>query len=92
MRDLGIFSSLGGVRHAPTASDPIAIDDPLQAILESRKRLSQALFTGAIQILDLRVLIDRIEVRWIGGGVDVLKNIKADQFLTITQRSGGHRD
>jgi len=31
--------------------------------------------------------IDRIEVRWIGGGVDVLENVEADQRLTITEGS-----
>lgn len=29
--------------------------------------------------------IDRIEVRWIGGGVDVLQNLSVDQCLTITE-------
>jgi len=29
--------------------------------------------------------VDRIEVRWIGGGVDVLENVHADQLLTITE-------
>jgi hypothetical protein len=29
--------------------------------------------------------IDRIEVRWIGGGVDVLENIPVDRLLTITE-------
>ncbi len=29
--------------------------------------------------------IDRIEVRWIGGSVDVLQNLSADQCLTITE-------
>jgi hypothetical protein len=29
--------------------------------------------------------IDRIEVRWIGGGVDVLKNPSVDRCLTITE-------
>jgi len=32
--------------------------------------------------------VDRIEVRWIGGGVDVVENVHADQFLTITEGSG----
>lgn len=27
--------------------------------------------------------VDRIEIRWIGGGVDVVENISADQLLTI---------
>jgi hypothetical protein len=29
--------------------------------------------------------IDRVEVRWIGGGVDILQNLPADQSLTITE-------
>ena len=29
--------------------------------------------------------VDRIEVRWIGGGVDVVQAVAADQCLTITQ-------
>ncbi len=29
--------------------------------------------------------VDRIEVRWIGGGIDTLENIGADQLLTITE-------
>ncbi|MCY2995736.1 MAG: CRTAC1 family protein [Planctomycetota bacterium] len=31
---------------------------------------------------------DRIEVRWIGGGVDVLKNVAVDRSLLITEGSG----
>jgi hypothetical protein len=31
--------------------------------------------------------IDRVEVRWIGGGVDVLKNVRVDQVLKITEGS-----
>jgi len=30
--------------------------------------------------------VDRIEVRWIGGGVDIVKNIAADQCLTLVER------
>ncbi|MHC4557232.1 MAG: CRTAC1 family protein [Planctomycetota bacterium] len=29
--------------------------------------------------------IDRIEVRWIGGGIDVIENVAADQRLVITE-------
>jgi hypothetical protein len=32
--------------------------------------------------------VDRIRVRWIGGGVDVLENVAADQLLTITESRG----
>jgi len=29
--------------------------------------------------------VDRIEVRWIGGGVDVIENVSADRLLVITE-------
>jgi hypothetical protein len=32
--------------------------------------------------------IDRIEVRWIGGGVDVFENVRVDQVLTLTEGTG----
>lgn len=38
--------------------------------------------------LGKRERLDRIEVRWIGGGVDVLKDIAVDQLLTITEGQG----
>jgi len=33
--------------------------------------------------------VDRIEVRWIGGGVDVLENVRADQRLNILEGAAG---
>jgi len=38
--------------------------------------------------LGRRDKVDRIEVRWIGGGTDVLENVAADRLLTITEASG----
>jgi len=35
--------------------------------------------------LGKRDRVDRVEVRWIGGGVDVVENVGVDQFLTITE-------
>ena len=35
-----------------------------------------------------RTRVDRIEVRWIGGGVDVFENLAVDRLLTITEGSG----
>jgi enediyne biosynthesis protein E4 len=32
--------------------------------------------------------VDRVEVRWIGGGVDVYENIKADQLVILTEGGG----
>ncbi|OHB65782.1 MAG: hypothetical protein A2V70_00760 [Planctomycetes bacterium RBG_13_63_9] len=37
--------------------------------------------------LGKRDRIDRIEVHWIGGGVDVLENVRVNQLLTITEGS-----
>jgi hypothetical protein len=34
-----------------------------------------------------REKVDRIEVRWIGGSVDVIQDISVDQLLTITEGS-----
>ncbi|HCO92756.1 MAG TPA: hypothetical protein DIU00_02195 [Phycisphaerales bacterium] len=34
-----------------------------------------------------REKVDRIEVRWVGGGVDILENIRADRLVTITESS-----
>jgi len=38
--------------------------------------------------LGARGKVDRIEVRWIGGAVDVLENIAVDRVLTITEGTG----
>ena len=38
--------------------------------------------------LGKRDRIDRIEVRWIGGGVDVFKNIRVDRLVTLAERAG----
>ena len=37
--------------------------------------------------LGKRDRIDRVEVRWIGGGADVLKNVRVDRVLKITEGS-----
>jgi len=33
--------------------------------------------------------IDRLEVRWVGGGVDVLENIEVDRILDLTEGTAG---
>jgi hypothetical protein len=40
--------------------------------------------------LGRRATVDRIEVRWIGGGTDVLENVAGDRILTITE--GGREE
>ncbi len=33
--------------------------------------------------------VDRVEVRWIGGGVDLFENVEVDQCLTLAEDTGG---
>jgi hypothetical protein len=35
--------------------------------------------------LGLREKVNRIEVRWIGGGAEIHENIQADRLITITE-------
>jgi len=42
--------------------------------------------------LGTRTQVDRIEVRWIGGGVDVFENPSVDRLVTLTERSPRERD
>ena len=37
--------------------------------------------------LGKRDRVDRIEVRWIGGGVDVVENVPVDRLVTVTEGS-----
>jgi hypothetical protein len=40
-----------------------------------------------------RERVDRLEVHWLGGGVDVLTNVRADQLITIIEgRTAADRD
>jgi hypothetical protein len=32
--------------------------------------------------------VDRVEVRWLGGGIDTVENVPVDQLLTITEADG----
>ena len=32
--------------------------------------------------------VEQIKVRWIGGGVDIVRDLPADQVVTITEGSG----
>ena len=38
--------------------------------------------------LGKRDRIDRIEVRWIGGGVDVFESVRVDRILKLTEGTG----
>ena len=42
--------------------------------------------------LGSRGRVDRIEVRWTGGGTDVWENVAADQGIVLTEGEGGGGD
>ena len=72
-----------GARVKLTAGDLTQIDEVhsgrgYQSHFGSRLHFGLGKRTGA----------DRVEVRWIGGGVDVLENLGADRLVTITEGSG----
>ncbi|MBW8039051.1 MAG: CRTAC1 family protein [Planctomycetes bacterium] len=71
-----------GARVKVTAGDLVQIDEVHSG------RGYQSHYGMRLQFgLGKRNLIDRIEVRWIGGGVDVVENITVDQLVIITEGS-----
>ncbi len=71
-----------GARVKVTAGDLVQIDEVhsgrgYQSHFGSRLHFGLAGHTAA----------DRIEVRWLGGGVDVFEHVAADRLLSITEGS-----
>ena len=63
-----------------TAGDLVQIDE------EHSGRGYQSHFGSRLHFgLGQRNRVDRIEVRWIGGGIDVFENVAADQLVTLTE-------
>ncbi len=80
----------------PSASQPSSTESAAgNPLLESGFRLSRAPFGQIAWSSRLHFglgphdRVDRIEVRWIDGRVDVLENVHVDQLLLITK--GTHR-
>lgn len=71
-----------GARVTVAAGDLVQIDEVHSG------RGYQSHFGSRLHFgLGSRDHVDRIEVRWIGGGVDVVKNVAVDQLLTITEQT-----
>lgn len=69
-----------GARVRVTAGDLVQIDEVHSG------RGYQGHFGSRLHFgLDKHARIDRIEIRWLGGGVDVLENVAADQLLDIEE-------
>ncbi|MBN2270581.1 MAG: CRTAC1 family protein [Sedimentisphaerales bacterium] len=72
-----------GARVKVTAGDLAQIDE-VHSGRSYQSHYGMCLHFG----LGKREKIDRIKVRWIGGGVDVIENVAVDQRLTITEGKG----
>jgi len=72
-----------GARVKVTAGDLVQIDE-VHSGRSYQSHYGLWLHFG----LGKREKIDRIEVRWIGGGTDVIENVSVDQRLIITEGTG----
>ena len=83
--------SLGGVKtnrdgvgaHVKVLSGNLSLIDEVHSGRSYQSHFGMRLHFG----LGERKKVDRIEVSWIGGGVDVIENVEADQYITITEGS-----
>ena len=81
----GVKTNRDGVgAHVKVVSGDLALLDEVHSGRGYQSHYGMRLHFG----LGNREKIDRIEVRWIGGGFDVFKNIAVDQLLTITEGTG----
>ena len=72
-----------GARVRVTAGDLVQTDEVHSG------RAYQSHFGSRLHFgLGKRDRVDRVEVRWIGGGVDVFENLDVDRLVTLTEGSG----
>ena len=71
-----------GARVKVTAGNLVLVDE-VHSGRGYQSHYGSRLYFG----LGSRTKVDRIEVRWIGGGVDVFENIAVDQLMTLTEGS-----
>jgi len=69
-----------GARVKVTASDLVQIDE-----VHSGRGYQSHYGTRLHFGLGKRNRVDRIEVRWVGGAIDVYQNIAADQLVVLTE-------
>jgi hypothetical protein len=86
LRLRGVKTNRDGVgARVRVAAGPLVQTDEVHAGGGYQSHFGTRLHFG----LGQRDRVDRIEVRWIGGGVDVLENVRADQSLEIRENGGG---
>ena len=69
-----------GARVKVTAGDLVQIDE-VHSGRSYQSHYGMRLYFG----LGKRSIVDRIEVRWIGGGVDVVENVAVDRLVILTE-------
>jgi len=80
----GVKTNRDGVgAHVKVAAGDLSLIDEVHSGRAYQSHYGMRLHFG----LGDKKKVDRIEVRWIGGGVDVIENIEADRFVTITEGS-----
>jgi hypothetical protein len=81
----GLKSNRDGVgAHVEVTAGDLNLIDEVHSGRGYQSHYGMRLYFG----LGNRETIDRVEVRWIGGGVDVFEDVEADQLLTITEGGG----
>ena len=69
-----------GARVKVVAGDLVQIDE-VHSGRSYQSHYGMRLYFG----LGKRKLVDRIEVRWIGGAIDIFENIAADRLVILTE-------
>jgi hypothetical protein len=78
----GVKTNRDGIgAHVKVVADDLTLLDEVHSGRGYQSHYGMRLHFG----LGSRKRIDRIEVRWIGGRIDVFKNIAVDQILTLTE-------
>ena len=72
-----------GARVQVVAGDFVSIDE-VHSGRSYQSDYGKRLYFG----LGPRDRVDRVEVRWIGGGVDIFENVQVDKLLTLTEGTG----
>jgi hypothetical protein len=84
----GVKTNRDGIgAHVKVAAGDLTLIDEVHSGRGYQSHYGMRLHFG----LGRRDRVDRIEVRWIGGGLDVFEDIAVDQFLTITEGTGTAR-
>jgi len=81
----GVKTNKDGVgAHVKVIASDLILIDEVHSGRSYQSHYGNRLYFG----LGKHERVDRVEVKWIGGGVDVLTNVPIDKFLTITEGTG----